>query len=95
MNVLDYTQGKFDYHEEDPVWIPNFIHNILSIYQTIIYSDSKGKYVKEYMKDSKNKEEIASDIEKIKMFEDAVKREKEKESMDESSVSVENVTSEE
>lgn len=95
MNVLDYTQGKFDYHEEDPVWIPNFIHNTLSIYQTIIYSDSKGKYVKEYMKDSKNKEEIASDIEKIKMFEDAVKREKEKESMDETTESVENVTSEE
>lgn len=75
MNILDYTQAVYDYHDEDKIWLPKFLASVLKNFQLIINSDNKGKYVENYLKS--HKEEAFLDIQKITRFENYAKQIKE------------------
>lgn len=77
MNVNDYIHGTYDYHEENPVWLPKFIGACMEIFKAIMISDQKGYYVKQYMKT--HIDELKLDASKIDRFNEAVRKEKEKE----------------
>ena len=80
MNILDYVQGVYDFHPEDPVWLPKYLGEIVRNFATYAFNTNMNAYTKavtNYLRD--HTEEYKEDLKRIEEFKSYAEKEREKE----------------
>ena len=80
MNILDYVQGVYDFHPEDPVWLPKYLGEIVRNFATYVFNTNGTAYTKvvlNYLRD--HAEEYKEDLKRIEEFKSYAEKEREKE----------------
>lgn len=83
MNILDYVQGVYDFHEEDPLWLPKYLGEIVRKIASTMFAANQKEYVKlctEYV--TSHPAEYKEDLKRIEDFKTYAKEEREKEQAD-------------
>ena len=87
MNILDYGQGVYDFHREDPLWIPKFLSNIVNAFITYAFNSNITEFTKIVTKYIKtHQDEYLADMKSIEEFKKYAMKEKEKELVEKSSL---------
>ena len=87
MNILDYGQGVYDFHKEDPLWIPKFLSNIVNAFITYAFNSNITEFTKIVTKYIKtHQDEYLADMKSIEEFKKYAMKEKEKELVEKSSL---------
>lgn len=87
MNILDYGQGVYDFHREDPLWIPKFLSDIVNAFITYAFNSNITEFTKIVTKYIKtHQDEYLADMKSIEEFKKYAMKEKEKELVEKSSL---------
>lgn len=87
MNILDYGQGVYDFHREDPLWIPKFLSDIVNAFITYAFNSNITEFTKIVTKYIKtHQDEYLADMKSIEEFKKYAIKEKEKELVEKSSL---------
>lgn len=94
MNILDYGQGVYDFHREDPLWIPKFLSDIVNAFITYAFNSNITEFTKIVTKYIKtHQDEYLADMKSIEEFKKYAMKEKEKELVEKSSLDENNTMS--
>ena len=83
MNILDYVQGAYDFHEEDPLWLPKYLGETVRKITSSAFAANQKEYIKlctEYV--ASHQVEYKEDLKRIDDFKNYARKEREKEQAD-------------